>query len=61
MRKTMKVASVGSIVLVACFAGALSFAQENAAPAATAPAATAGETEGGGNHRLSLTFRQAPR
>jgi len=49
MRKTMKVASVGSIVLVACFAGALSFAQENAAPAAAAPAATAGETEGGGS------------
>jgi cytochrome c553 len=58
MRKTMKVASVGSIVLAACFAGASSWAQENVAPAEAAPAASAApaaETEGDGNVQTGAT------
>src|SRR5262245_62676010 len=54
MRKTMKVASLGSIVLVACFAASAG-AQENATPAPAEPAASAPETEGGGNAQTGAT------
>jgi cytochrome c553 len=47
MRKTMKVASVGSIVLVACLAAVSSSAQENAAAPAEPAAAASVETSGG--------------
>jgi cytochrome c553 len=55
MRKTMKVASVGSIVLVACLAGGSGWTQENAASAAAAPAAAPVEAEGGGNVQNGAT------
>jgi len=55
MRKTMKVASLGSIVLAACLAGAASWAQENAPAAAEGAAATGTESAGGGNVQSGAT------